>query len=170
MTNGMCGIETTTISAVLPFAPRGYSIGTWGVRRISPLQGGADLVATLSQGVALGCRVAAPLARNIRPAKPMERINGSQFGAWPFGSQSIAQPEGSPTAAQPEGSPPCAQPEGSPPCAQPEGLKPISPGQRPGTSSTNPFISPEWASPAHAQARDLEARIAENVTTLLETD
>ena len=46
--------------------------------------------------------------------------------------------------------------------AQPKGFQLISPGQRPVSSSTKPFSSPEKAPPAsrHAQARDLEQTIA----------
>jgi hypothetical protein len=35
------------------------------------------------------------------------------------------------------------------------GAKPISPGQRPGNTSTKPFISPERATPSIAHARAL---------------
>ena len=76
MTNDMCGIESTTmqtttrtivgnVAEIVGTACAGAS-QSWVVGiRVLPFQGGGDLFGASSQGVALGCRVVAPLARNI---------------------------------------------------------------------------------------------------------
>jgi len=56
----MCGIEPTTMQTTRTMSGEN---GTRVVRRVPPLQGGEDLFGASSQGVALGWRVVAPLAR-----------------------------------------------------------------------------------------------------------
>jgi hypothetical protein len=119
--------------------------------RVPPLQGGKGLCGPSSQGVALGCRVAAPLAR--RPTGAM--------GVAPGG---VNHMPGLRTVLQPEGLQPVSA------GFQPEGLPLISPGQRPGNSASHKFICPERATPGpgHAQARDLEQTVASDVAEILE--
>ena len=63
--------------------------GGWCVRRVPPLQGWDGLFWASSQGVALGWRVVAPLARQIRqpeglqPVSPGQRPGNSAIKAFP---------------------------------------------------------------------------------------
>ena|ERR1035437_7334305 len=99
-----------------------------------------------SQGDALGYRVDAPLARKTLRAK----------GATPrFPRTNGAEPDSSCTNGA------------NPDLLCTKGAKPVSPGQRPGSPAITHIPSPERAKP-NTEARDLEARIAENVVELLE--
>ena len=89
MTSDMCGIKSTRMCAISRFAPPGRLIGTRGERRVPPLQGGECSVGTLSQGVALGYRVVAPLARRragaavvVPWARPNSTPTGCNSSAW----------------------------------------------------------------------------------------
>ena len=66
------------------------SVGTRIVRRVPPLQGEGGIVGTLSQGVALGCRVVAPLARNAGATQPLAQINVPQSISQPEGTQFVS--------------------------------------------------------------------------------
>ena len=135
MTNDMCGIEAATMRGRPPISVSGH--------RVPPLQGGEGLFGPSSQGVALGWRVVAPLARKTGTAR-----------AWANVTRSLAQL----IVNLPQA------------ISQPEGLQLISPGQRPGNSAKNNTASPERATPgnAHAQARDFEQTIAGNGAEILE--
>ena len=52
--------------------------GSWCVCRVPPLQGGVGLVGPSSQGAALGCRVAAPLARMMVATQAEFCANGAK--------------------------------------------------------------------------------------------
>ena len=85
MTNAMCGIEfsitrkkahTESKMCRVPPAPR--------VCRVLPFQGGECFVGALTQGVALGWRVDAPLARRAVRAKGAKAISpGRRLGNQP---------------------------------------------------------------------------------------
>ena len=84
MTNDMCGIEPTTMQTTTRMMS-GERKGTRVVRRVPPLQGGEGLFGPSSQGVALGWRVVAPLARqtDATPTMFLARMNGCANGAIP---------------------------------------------------------------------------------------
>ena len=119
-----------------------------GLRRVPPFQGGEDLLGAGSQGVALGYRVIAPLARNtgaMRARNTAMRVRNTAIRARNTETRARGNV-----------------------CAN--GAKPVSPGQRPGNSATHKLICPERATPGHvrAPARDLEQTIAGNVAEILE--
>src|ERR1035438_7895639 len=157
MTSDMCGIETDNEVDAVPC--RGASEGRWETtarlraiaRRVPPLQGGVGLVGPGSQGVALGCRVAAPLAR--MPTGAAAVAPGAMDHL--HGMRSVLEPEELSSGS---------------PGPQPEGLSLISPGKRPGNSASHKLGCPERATrgPGHAQ-RHLEQTIAGNVAEILET-
>lgn len=99
-----------------------------GRSQVLPLQGRDIMVGLNSQGVALGCRVVAPLARNkgvvgggAGHVYRQGAIDGGVGHAYHAGRmQSIVQPEG---------------------------RQPFSPGQRPGNPVTTMCTSPERAKP-----------------------
>ena len=176
----MCGIETNNAADAVPW--HGVNEGRGETterlreiaRRVPPLQGGVGLVGPSSQGVALGCRVAAPLARMPTGAAVALGAVGHMHEMW-----SVLEPEelppGSP-GSQPEGLPllsPWSRPEEPPlisPKSQPEGPPLVSPGQRPGNSASHNMVCPKGATPGrgHSQARNLEQTIAGNVAEVLE--
>jgi len=119
----------------------GESSGAVNVQ-VLPFQGVDGSFGPSSQGVALGYRVLAPLARNATGAM----VNARRW------VNHVRDVHGMCTVLQPEG------------------LQPVSPGQRPGNSARHKMIRPERATPVpgHAQARDLEQTIAGNVAEILE--
>ena len=178
----MCGIKPTNMKhASARHAAGGYRrqptarLGTVA-RRVPPFQGWDGLIGPGSQGVALGCRVDAPLARQ-RVRTHARRIDRERAGDAPLARQMV-RTHWPISAFQPERLQPISleqRPrhavEGtrtgfSAPTAQPA----ISPGQRPGNPTTNKIVSPERATPGrgHAQARDLDQTIAGNVPEILE--
>jgi len=102
MTNDMCGIETTNALAAVGWRAARHRRCRTTTRlralahRVPPFQGGVILGGTLSQGVALGCSVAAPLARPtttppvVRLARTIAQANGSPISS-PKGLNSLAQ-------------------------------------------------------------------------------
>ena len=148
MTNAMCGTE--------PPGPRGTTqvpVRCAEVRRahrVLPFQGGADFFRPSSQGVALGYRVPAPLARKI----------GRR--AWPSPAQLSRQPE----------PPQCTNPWPSssvrhPRCfhftnrwlpsssSQPNGLQLIHPGRRRANALAPQPNGPQPTSPWQRRANTL---------------
>jgi len=88
----MCGIEVMTMRAAISvrrvLAGREKELRPMQlVDRVLPLQGGGDRYGPGSQGVALGWRVVAPLARSAGTPQPFGRRNNDML-------QSISQPEG----------------------------------------------------------------------------
>ena len=109
--------------------------------RVLPFQGVDGLNGPSSQGVALGYRVVAPLARKATGAM----VNARRW------ANHVRDVHGMRTVLQPEGP------------------QPVSPGQRPGNSPTHKMIRPERATPVpgHAQARNLEQSIVAKMAELL---
>jgi hypothetical protein len=143
----MCGIEPSNgVSTVAWRVEDGRRRETAvrlaaNARGVLPFQGWKHWLGPGSQGVALGCRVVAPLA---------------QKQAFTNIVAAFARRMG--LAHKPR----CT--------GQPVGLQLVSPGQRPGNSTTHKLICPERATPgnARAQARNLEQTIAGNVAEILE--
>ena len=75
----MCGIEFSVTRKIAHTAPRVRRVPPVPrVFRVLPFQGGECFVGALTQGVALGCRVDAPLARRTLCAKGAKPISPGQ--------------------------------------------------------------------------------------------
>jgi len=160
MTSDMCGIEPPNMKhpgarhAAGVYRRQPMARSGKVARRVPPFQGWDGLMGPGSQGVALGCRVDAPLARQrVRTHWPISAFQ-------PEGLQPISQercPRHAANGTRTGFSAPTVQPA-------------TSPGQRPGNPTTDKIVSPERATPgrAHANARDLEQTIAGNGAEILE--